>query len=237
MALRAFGRRIFGVHRPSFLRRFSSEDEKGEEAGEVCKDRNVNGLVLGMYTNPDFEEDKGKLTPTAERYNKLVCNRIMELMRVIPGGPPKKQELRVFYGLDEEFPVVAVVGLGRQCQGYDVFEQIDEGKETIRETAAIGSKMMQKLGIKRVFVESFGHAESSAEGAALGVWLYQEKRNKEKQIHIPNLELYDDCDFTGWQIGLQKAAAQNLARQLMDTSSNLMTPTSFAQNAVEVRRI
>lgn len=83
-------------------------------------------------------------------------------------------------------------------------------------------------------MESFGHAESAAEGAALGVWLYQEKKNKRHQIHIPQIELYENCDWTGWQIGLQKAAAQNLARQLMDTSANLMTPTSFAQNAVEV---
>lgn len=57
---------------------------------------------------------------------------------------------------------------------------------------------------------------------------------KKHQIFVPQLELYDDCDWTGWQIGLQKAAAQNLARQLMDTPANLMTPTSFAQNTVEV---
>lgn len=107
------------------------------------------------------------------------------------------------------------------------------GKEAIRIASAQGAKALQKLNARKVYVESFGHAESAAEGSALGVWLYQEKKMKKYQIFIPQLELYDDCDWTGWQIGLQKAAAQNLARQLMDTPANLMTPTSFAQNAVE----
>lgn len=108
------------------------------------------------------------------------------------------------------------------------------GKEAIRIASAQGAKALQKMNARKVYVESFGHAESAAEGSALGVWLYQEKKMKKYQILIPQLELYDDCDWTGWQIGLQKAAAQNLARQLMDTPANLMTPTSFAQNAVEV---
>lgn len=55
---------------------------------------------------------------------------------------------------------------------------------------------------------------------------------------MPQLEMHVErgleCDWDGWKIGLQKAAAQNLARQLMETPANLMTPTMFAQNVVEV---
>ncbi|KAJ8982672.1 hypothetical protein NQ317_017662 [Molorchus minor] len=192
-----------------------------------------NTYILGLYTNPDDLYDPGKLTPTGERYNEMVCNRLYELL-AYTGPPAKKGEVRVFYNIDEEFSMVAVVGVGRECQGYDVFEQMDEGKEAIRIASSTGCRALQKMSVKRVYIESFGHAESAAEGAALAVWLYQEKKNKKYQIYIPQLELYDDCDWTGWQIGLQKAAAQNLARQLMDTPANMMTPTSFAQNAVEV---
>lgn len=39
--------------------------------------------------------------------------------------------------------------------------------------------------------------------------------------------------MAGWQIGLQKAAAQNLARQLCEMPGNLLTPIAFAQAAVE----
>lgn len=200
---------------------------------EACKMLLNRGLVLGLYTNPDDQFDPGTLTPTGERYNRMVCNRLVDLLRY-SGPPPKKGQVRIFYNLETDISSVAVVGLGQQCQGYDVFEQIDEGKESIRVAAAAGCKALQELRSAKIFVESFGHAESAAEGSALGVWLFQEKKNKEHQLLIPQLELWDDCDWTGWQIGLQKAAAQNLARQLMDTSANYMTPTSFAQNAVEV---
>ncbi|XP_026850085.1 cytosol aminopeptidase [Drosophila persimilis] len=53
-----------------------------------------------------------------------------------------------------------------------------------------------------------------------------------------SLDLYarkdEVCDLEGWRIGLQKAAAQNLTRQLQEMPSNLLTPTAFAQNVVEV---
>nr|CAI5858146.1 unnamed protein product [Callosobruchus analis] len=197
-----------------------------------CKVPRAKGLVLGMYTNPDDPFDVGQLTPTGQRYDAMVCNRVTDLLKYAP--PPKKGEVRLFYNIDPEFSMVAVSGLGRQCQGYDVFEQMDEGKEAIRVASAHGCKALQKMSVRKVYVESFGHAESSAEGCALSVWLYQEKKNKKHHKYIPTIELYDDCDWTGWQIGLQKAAAQNLARQLMDCPSNMMTPTTFAQNAVEV---
>lgn len=200
---------------------------------DPCID-NLKGLVVGVYSDPDDPLHPGKFTPTAERYDSVVCCRLMDLLHRYAKPPPKLGEVRVFFNLERQFAAVALVGLGRECQGYDVFEQMDEGKEAIRIAAAAGCRALQPYRFNKVYVESFGHAESSAEGAALGVWLYQEKKKKEHQVHVPQLELYDDCDWTGWQIGLQKAAAQNLARQLMDTSSNLMTPTSFAQNAVEV---
>lgn len=215
-------------------RAYSNASKICRRVEDPCVDYKFRkGLILGIYTDPDDEKHPGKLTPSGERYNKLVCCRLFDLIR-FTGGPPKKGQIRIFYNLEEEFSSVALVGLGRECQGYEVFEQMDEGKEAIRAAAAVGCRALQKLKVSKLYVESFGHAESSAEGAALSVWLYQEKRRKANRKHIPQLELYDDCDYTGWQIGLQKAAAQNLARQLMDTSANLMTPTSFAQNAVEV---
>ncbi|XP_049819458.1 cytosol aminopeptidase-like [Aethina tumida] len=227
------------VRSPRYLSSIINASKRLQSTECVKKDRDpcrtnlFKGLVLGIYTNPDDHLDAGKLTPTGERYDDLVCQRLTELIK-FSGLPPKYGESRTFYNIDEEFSAVTVVGLGRECQGYDVFEQMDEGKESIRTAAALGSKALQKLSVRKIFIESFGHAESSAEGSALGVWLYQEKKIKENQLTVPQLELYDDCDWTGWQIGLQKAAAQNLARQLMDTPANLMTPTSFAQNAVEV---
>lgn len=77
------------------------------------------------------------------------------------------------------------------------------------------------------------HTESAAEGAALGVWAYQKLRDYKSRLAVPSIDLYTHKD-EGWRIRLQKAAAQNLARQLQEMPSNILTPTAFAQNVVEV---
>lgn len=131
---------------------------------------------------------------------------------------------------------VAVVGLGKECLGYNMHEEIDEGKEAIRAGAGLGCRQLMKLLPTKIYIETLGNAEAAAEGAALAVWIYQELKSRKKRKQIPIIEMHadGDCDWEGWQIGLQKAAAQNLARQLMETPSNFMTPTIFAQTAVEV---
>lgn len=202
----------------------------------ACGDHRRKGLVIGLYKLKEIKHQPphpGKLTPSGEKYNRMTRGRLFDILKKISPAAPQG-EVRVFYDLEDEFTAVAVVSLGKECQGYDSFEQLDEGKEVIRSAAAIGARALQNLPLQKICVESFGHTESAAEGAAMGLWLYQEKKSRKYQLFIPQLELWDDCDWTGWQIGLQKAAAQNLARQLTDTPANLMTPTSFAQNAVEV---
>lgn len=63
-------------------------------------------------------------------------------------------------------------------------------------------------------------------------------KSKDKWQYIPQVDLHVErgleCDWDGWKIGLEKASAQNLARELMETPANLMTPTKFAQNVVNV---
>ena len=48
----------------------------------------------------------------------------------------KKGKSQVFYNLQQKFPVVAVVGLGKQDSSFNEEEQIDEGKENIRVAAS-----------------------------------------------------------------------------------------------------
>lgn len=216
-------------------RRFVTTIVTGNES---CSEPQSRGLVLGVYSNEDDKLDQGALTPAAWKYNKeSTGGRLLDLLR-IAGPMPKRGEARIFYNLEPTYSAVAVCGLGKECLGYDSHEQIDEGKEAIRIAAAIGCKELQKLETNKIFVESFDNAESAAEGALMSVWVYQELKNKLNQKYIPQLELHreidTDCDWDGWKIGLQKAAAQNLARQLQETPANLMTPTMFAQSVVEV---
>lgn len=90
-----------------------------------------------------------------------------------------------------------VTGIGDECLGYNEIEQMDELKEAIRNASALGCKTMQNLFMKTINVESFGNAESAAEGAAMGVWVYQEFKAPDKHITVPKINLYNDCDYTG----------------------------------------
>lgn len=40
-------------------------------------------------------------------------------------------------------------------------------------------------------------------------------------------------DQDGWMIGLEKASAQNLTRELMEMPANQLSPTKFAQNVIQ----
>ncbi|XP_014261803.1 cytosol aminopeptidase-like [Cimex lectularius] len=200
-------------------------------AGDMTE---MMGLVLGLYNeDADVHGEQKTFTKSLTNYDKGVDHRLSELLKV-SGPVPKAGEVRIFYGLDPKYAAVAVVGLGDECVSYNEDEEIDEWKEAIRTGAAHGVQALQHLHMRTISVEGFSHAESSAEGAAMGVWMYQELKNPLDQKIIPRLELYDDCDYTGWQIGLQKAAAQNLARQMAETPANMLTPITFAQAAVEV---
>lgn len=112
---------------------------------------NLNGLVLGVYSDFDDPEHPGKFTPTAERYDHVVCCRLMDLLHRYAKPPPALGEVRIFYNLERQFAAVALVGLGKECQGYDVFEKMDEGKEAIRIAAAAGTQ--NKLSMLRVRIK------------------------------------------------------------------------------------
>uniref|UniRef100_A0A1B0DQZ8 Cytosol aminopeptidase n=1 Tax=Phlebotomus papatasi TaxID=29031 RepID=A0A1B0DQZ8_PHLPP len=181
--------------------------------------------------------DPGKLTQAAQKYNTRFANgRLLELLK-ISGPCPRRGESRTFFNIDPFYARVVVAGLGHECLDYSEQEVLDESKEAIRIAAAVGCRELQKLHTANVSVESFGHAESAAEGAALGIWTNHEFRSLthtfEPQINLYELE-GEDTDRIGWEIGLQKASAQNLTRQLQDTPANLLTPSMFAQNIVNI---
>lgn len=50
---------------------------------------------------------------------------------------------------------------------------IDEGKEAIRTASAAGCKALQEIDTNKIYVESFGSAESAAEGASMGMYVFQ----------------------------------------------------------------
>nr|XP_019550930.2 cytosol aminopeptidase [Aedes albopictus] len=205
---------------------------------DKCASPPSKGLILGIYADEEDAFDTGTLTPAGARYNEAQTNgRLLELVR-LAGPIPKRGEVRVFYDLEPTFKAVAVCGLGSDCLGYNSAEKLDESKEAIRNAVARGCRELQKLETNFIYVEDMGHAESAAEGAHMSVWINQELKRPNKRKFVPHCQLHVDralpCDADGWRIGIVKAEAQNLARQLQEMPSNLMTPTTFAQNVVQI---
>ncbi|XP_022207976.2 cytosol aminopeptidase [Nilaparvata lugens] len=198
----------------------------------------TKGLVLGAYeiNSGSHLQSSFVFTPTAQTYNKLLGGKLRA--ELTKSGPAiRKNEVRVLYGLEETFPSIAVVGLGERGLGYNEQEQMDEQKEQIREAAAIGSVALRDVSrMEKIFIESFGHAESAAEGSVLGLWSHVDYKTYKlgESLTTPHVELFDDCDLTGWKIGLQKANAQNLARKLCEMPANHLTPRKFAELAVKI---
>ena len=190
-------------------------------------------LLLGIYSHLDDPDiPQIALTKSTMKYNEFTCGKLLETLKT--AGPfPKLGEARLLFNIENTFPIVGVCGLGHECYGYNKTEQRDEAKEAIRLAIGAGCRAVQSLSVNKLHVESFGHAESAAEGASLALWVYQDLKNKHKRKRVPFLGLYEDCDWTGWNIGLEKASAQNLARQLMETPGNIMTPTAFSISSVE----
>ena len=101
----------------------------------------------------------------------------------------------MYHNLDPEFFTVALSGVGPEGAGLNTFEYLDEAKENARLASGIGTLALRRTGVDEILVESFDdQVESSAEGASLAVWRYQDYKAKEDQKVVPTLDLYEDPD-------------------------------------------
>ncbi|CAH1388892.1 unnamed protein product [Nezara viridula] len=139
-----------------------------------------------------------------------------------------------FQKLLKDFYAVAVAGTGADSACYNENETLDECKENIRISSAVGAQALQEMGCAEILVDGYTNTEAAAEGSSLGVWRYQDLKSKEHQLTEPNLSLFDDPDADGWQTGLWKADAQNIVRKLEETPANLMYPSAFAEAAIDI---
>ncbi|XP_033213415.1 cytosol aminopeptidase-like [Belonocnema kinseyi] len=192
------------------------------------------GLVLGVY-DIENKDDSAKpiLTPAAIKYDQTCNGKLLKQIQ-LAGPQIKKSETRIFWGLDDSFTAIAVVGLGKPNLGINELEEIHEGKENVRSAAAAACKALDSAEIKDISIEALGDAEATAEGSILSSWFFQEYKNKEKRKVFPKVSLYGNEGEKEWKVGQIKAEAQNWARKLSDTPANLLTPTIFAEEVKKV---
>lgn len=190
-----------------------------------------SGIVLGVYAGKGTSNEIC-MTKTATIFNDNSKGRLIDALKVTK--LPKVGEVRILPQIDPNFDVVAVAGLGDLETGYVKREARDEAKENVRKAVGAAVRNLQDLDMNKIYVEGFDDPESAAEGAHLAVWENHHLISITKRtVKSPDLLLYGDCDMKKWRIGLEKAQAQNFARNLMETPPNLMTPRTFAHSVVQ----
>lgn len=140
--------------------------------------------------------------------------------------------------MSPEHPILAVVGLGPEDAGINELEEIDEKRENIRAAVAAGARSLRDLGseVDEILVDDCSDPEAAAEGGVLGLFYYDELKSenyKKRQVKLSPLNNSSDS-LSKWQRGVILANGQNIARRLMETPANLMTPTRFGEIATEL---
>ena len=193
-------------------------------------------MVVGVYNEKAGEVEAATtekdLTGAARWLNGDTQGRLLQVLSSCK--PLKAGEARVLPGLVEGVGVAAV-GLGERGVGVVESEGWDEGREAVRRATSSGAKALRELGFGRLELDGCGAPDAAAEGASLGLWAYDELKSKDRKSQ-PQLSLLQHEETAAgaeaeWELGLGMGRAQNRARRLMEMPPNLLTPTTFAEEA------
>ena len=159
--------------------------------------------------------------------------------RILPGQKPGEDH-------------IVIVGLGKDDRTEESKrEGHDLSREAVRKAVATGVRALKYMGVlswraalrsqkpklwfefqgvNEILVDGCGDDEAAAEGSHLALWAYDDLKAKKdslkKDLQINPLS---GNEGHGWNSGLQRAKGQNLARTLMETPANYMTPQLFAE--------
>jgi len=191
-------------------------------------------LILGAFEKTVDSKKSVVLTPAAVKFDNQTNGQLSKIIDV--AGPLGKGKNRIFYELSPDYPIVSVVGLGPVDAGFNELEEVDEKRENVRAAISFGARALRDLGaeIDEIVIDDCQDAEAAAEGGHLGLHVYDELKSENLKKRRVNLSLLNQDAAAEWQRGVVLAAGQNLARRLMETPANRMTPTIFAATAKEL---
>ncbi|RUS34281.1 hypothetical protein BC938DRAFT_481474 [Jimgerdemannia flammicorona] len=166
------------------------------------------------------------------------------------GAKAKLGEVRVLYNIGG-MKQVAVVGIGKreELEGGKARKQLTEEElegrvmERARIAAAIGAKTLRDQKAKNIGIDVSISPHGAAEGARLGLYSFDKLKtpsSRKQDVTIgafsepPARTTLPSSSTLAWDTGLAYASSQNLARSLMETPANLMTPKIFAEEVAYV---
>ncbi|RDD45562.1 Cytosol aminopeptidase [Trichoplax sp. H2] len=181
------------------------------------------GLLLAVRKDGD-KTTQPELTGAAKAFDTKTNGRLSELLKTYDW-----QELPALIKVQEVF-FTDWTSLNENSES---LENIDEEKENIRTGIAGGVKQLKSLELSTIEVDPCWDAKAAAEGAYLANYDFNDlKSDQEKKCKVELLLTHfmkdDQLISKDWGFGSILAESQNFARRLMDSPSNLMTPTIFA---------
>ncbi|KAI7905868.1 cytosol aminopeptidase family, catalytic domain-containing protein [Cokeromyces recurvatus] len=181
-----------------------------------------DSLVMGVYTTTT--DLTSPLLTTQQ-----VSNKTRQVIQQQLAGSNFKNagDIRMLYNVGG-IKQLAVVSLGENSTKKNEYEQ----QENVRMATAIGLQALQKQGAKYTGVDVSVDIQAAAEGAVLGQFSFDKlKKNQEKEEKrvMPYLTDESPSAQKSWETGQIYGASQNVARMLMTTPANLMTPKLFTE--------
>ncbi|CAG0885079.1 unnamed protein product [Cyprideis torosa] len=195
-----------------------------------CQQEPLKGLVVGVYS----ENGTVELTKTGQDLIKPfeeAFQRRFDIVKEKIG----KGKVHIFYGLSDEYSLVAVTGLGSRDQGYDDNEELDLGREAVRHSVASACRALVSKGCVKITVDPCGDGEAAAEASYLSTFNSQplKSQNKAKTpVNVKVTVVEEDEEVTkAIRRGSFMGLGTTMARYFTDMPANHMTPTIFAKEA------
>ncbi|GAB1607736.1 aminopeptidase [Argonauta hians] len=194
------------------------------------------GLILGVYQSAT-KDGPLKLSDAAKYFDDKYSGKLSQQIKQF-GKSYKKGKCHLLFGVCEDFPLLSVVNLGVEGEGFNQLECRHDGHENVRTAMARGVSQLQQVGEDTVLVDPAGDATAAAEGSCLFCHSYDDLKPEEKRKVRVGLHCFTDhlTDATQtakvleeWNKGQIYAESQNFARILMEMPSNLLTPTKFTE--------
>ncbi|SAM08476.1 hypothetical protein [Absidia glauca] len=188
-----------------------------------------DGLVLGAYT----DGKNGVVLPAAKDISAATQSHLME--QLAASNFKKSGDVRLLYNVGG-VKQVAVVSLGPKPAHTSKTNPITRQAhvlETARNATAIGIQALKDRKLKTVGVDISVSGHGAAEGAVLAQFSFDKlKAEKTRQADMQVLPFSaddNDQEDLDWETGHIYGTSQNLARMLMTSPSNLMTPKLFTE--------
>ncbi|KAA1091815.1 hypothetical protein PGTUg99_014609 [Puccinia graminis f. sp. tritici] len=199
-------------------------------ASQSARMSNTPGVVLAV------KPDGTTTAQTATGASKYQAILEEHWKNAEPKGKPL--ETKLFFG--PESTAIAAVGTGKISEALSEIEKADKTRKIV----GSGAKALKEhiSHNREVLVDTVWSSHAAAVGATVSTFNYSLKTKKEaveKRIPISYKPLSDqpvqlsiekaNGKLIGldWSTGLVFGQAQNLARELMESPANLMTPTLF----------